>query len=116
MVVLLVRAGNGPPDPEPVFTALGGGRSGEVLTTTDAELPSALSDDLLGSLATVIVLSGTETEAASVPPSACIVGLWHSEKYSQCTMVRSPCMSRPAKRRRKNTVPCPRSTGRAPGI
>lgn len=64
MVVLLVRAGTGTPDPEPVVTALGGGRSGEILSTTDTELPSTLNDELLGSLATVVVLSGTETEAA----------------------------------------------------
>jgi DNA-binding response OmpR family regulator len=64
MVVLLVTAGSDAPDPEPVVTALGGGRTGDIMTTTDGDLPATFTDDLLASLATVVVLTGAETEAA----------------------------------------------------
>lgn len=63
MVVLLVTAGVERPDPGPVLAALGGGRSDEIVTTTDGGLSDALTEELLKSLVSVVVLSDPDAEA-----------------------------------------------------
>jgi DNA-binding response OmpR family regulator len=63
MVVMVVTAGPDVPDAEPLLSVLGAGRTAEVLWTSDTDLDTTLTDDLVAALAAVVVLTGAEAEA-----------------------------------------------------
>lgn len=62
MVVLLVTAGPDAPEASQLVAALGAGETGDIVQTTDERFDDVLTDDLLHSLAAVVVLTAAEAE------------------------------------------------------
>ncbi len=62
MVVLVVTVGPDAPDAAPLVSALGGGRTADIVRACDADYDALLTDHLLPSLAACVVLTGGQAD------------------------------------------------------